>query len=166
MILHGERQQNRSLSILAILAFEESCIDTAALLDNKQIPFVKKITDIKIKYEEICNVSGDFFQHKAKLYSESDNKVTSSYVDYSEYLFGFAMAIPQEKIKVRLFDVIQCDLRKRYNESFQIYDCIVAADFNVTYKMKFIFPFLWNTYGKNLKYKIFRKQVSVSYRYE
>lgn len=151
--------------ILAILAFEESCIDTAALLDGRQIPFVKKITDIKIKYEEICLVTGSFFQEKAKQYKKSDGKIVSGYIDYKEYLFCFATFVPAEKIKTRMFDLIQFDLRKRFNESFSIYDCVVSADFEVTYEMKFIFPYLWNSYGKNLKYKKFERSLITSYGY-
>lgn len=152
-------------AIIAILAFEESCIDTAALLDGKKIPLLKNTTDIKIKYEEICTVSGSFFREKARQYKESDGKITANFIDYSEYLFAFLAVVPEEKIKSRLFDIIQHDLRTRYNESFRIYDCIVAVDYNITYSMKFAFPFLWNMYGKDLKYKKFRKQVSVSHRY-
>ena len=152
--------------ILAILAFEESCVDTAALLDGRQLPLIKKVSDIKVKYEEICLVSGEIFQDKAKEYKKSDKKITSGYIDYSEYLFCFATIVPAEKIRTRMFDVIQCDLRKRFNKSFRIYDCIVAADYSVTYNMNFIFPFLWNIYGKDLKYKKFKKQVNVSYGYE
>jgi len=152
-------------AIIAILAFEESCIDTAALLDGKKIPLLKNTTDIKIKYEEICTVSGSFFREKARQYQESDGKITANFIDYREYLFAFLAVVPEEKIKSRLFDIIQHDLRTRYNESFRIHDCIVAADYNITYSMKFVFPFLWNMYGKDLKYKKFRRQVSVSYRY-
>ena len=152
-------------AIIAILAFEESCIDTAALLDGKKIPLLKNTTDIKIKYEEICTVSGSFFREKARQYQESDGKITANFIDYREYLFAFLAVVPEEKIKSRLFDIIQHDLRTRYNESFRIHDCIVAADYNITYSMKFAFPFLWNMYGKDLKYKKFRRQVSVSYRY-
>lgn len=151
--------------ILAILAFEESCIDTAALLDGRKIPLIKNASDIKIKYQEICTVSGSFFREKAQQYKESDGKITTNFIDYREYLLSFLALVPEEKIKSRLFDVIQYDLRTRYNESFRIYDCIVAADYNVTYSMKFAFPFLWNMYGNALKYKKFRKQVSVSHRY-
>lgn len=152
-------------AIIAILAFEESCIDTAALLDGKKIPLLKNTTDIKIKYEEICTVSGSFFREKARQYQESDGKITANFIDYREYLFAFLAVVPEEKIKSRLFDIIQHDLRTRYNESFRIHDCIVAADYNITYSMKFAFPFLWNMYGKDLKYKKFRRQVSVSHRY-
>ena len=67
--------------IMAILAFEESCVDTAALLDGRQIPLVKKITDLKVKYEEICAVSGEVFQSKAKEYKKSD-KITFSYMHF------------------------------------------------------------------------------------
>lgn len=151
--------------ILAILAFEESCIDTAALLDNRKLPIVKKVSDIKIKYEEICMVSGVFFQNKAKQYEKSDKKIMPNYIDYREYLLCFVMLVPLEKIKMRMFDVIQCDLRKRYNESFRIYDCVVSADYNIQYRMKFVFPFLWNTYGQKFKFKRFERQVDVSYRY-
>lgn len=152
-------------AIIAILAFEESCIDTAALLDGKKIPLLKNTTDIKIKYEEICTVSGSFFREKARQYQESDGKITANFIDYREYLFAFLAVVPEEKIKSRLFDIIQHDLRTRYNESFRIHDCIVAADYNITYSMKFAFPFLRNMYGKDLKYKKFRRQVSVSHRY-
>lgn len=151
--------------ILAILAFEESCIDTAALLDGRQIPIVKKATDIKMKYEEICMVSGSFFRDKAKKYEKSDGKLASSYIDYNEYLFCFATFVSAEKIKTRIFDVIQFDLRKRFNESFSIYDCIVYADFEVIYEMRFIFPYLWNLYGQSLKHKKFERSVETSYRY-
>lgn len=106
-----------------------------------------------------------FFREKARQYQESDGKITANFIDYREYLFAFLAVVPEEKIKSRLFDIIQHDLRTRYNESFRIHDCIVAADYNITYSMKFAFPFLWNMYGKDLKYKKFRRQVSVSHRY-
>lgn len=152
--------------ILAIMAFEESCVDTAALLDGRQIPIVKKMTDIKITYEEICLVSGELLKNKAKQYNKSDGKIVSSYIDYNEYLFCFAACVSKEKIKTRIFDVIQYDLRTRYNESFCIYDCIVAADFEITYDMNFIFPYLWNLYGKELKNKNFKRKVMISYGYD
>ena len=44
-------------------------------------------------------------------------------------------------------------------------EMVVGKDYNITYSMKFAFPFLWNMYGKDLKYKKFRRQVSVSHRY-
>ena len=152
--------------ILAIMAFEESCIDVAALLDGRQIPVLKKMTDIKITYEEICLATGKLLQSKAKRYEKSDGKFASKYIDYREYLFCFAASVSSQNIKTRMFDVIQFDLRKRYNESFCVYDCIVAADFEIVYEMKFIFPYLWKIYGKKLKFKKFERQVFTSYGYE
>ena len=151
--------------ILAILAFEESCIDTAALLDGRQIPVVKKISDLKIRYEEICLASGKFFGEKAKQYEKSDGKIASTYIDYNEYLFCFATFVSAEKIKKRIFDIIEFDLRKRFNESFRVYDCIVSADFEIKYEMRLIFPYLWNLYGRDLKYRRFERRVSAEYRY-
>lgn len=151
--------------ILAILAFEESCIDTAALLDGRQIPVVKKISDLKIRYEEICLASGKFFSEKAKQYEKSDGKIASTYIDYNEYLFCFATFVSAEKIKKRIFDIIEFDLRKRFNESFRVYDCIVSADFEIKYEMRLIFPYLWNLYGRDLKYRRFERRVSAEYRY-
>ena len=80
----------------------------------------------------------------------------SNYIDYREYILCYSMLVPTEEIKVRMFDIMQCDLRKRYNESFRIYDCIVSADYDVQYSMKFIFPYLWNIYGSNFRYKKFK----------
>lgn len=152
--------------ILAILAFEESCIDTAALLDGRQIPIVKKISDLKIGYEEMCMVSAKTFRDRAKQYGKSDSRPVSAYVDYKEYLCCFATFVPLKKIRTRMFDIIQLELRKKYNESFRIYDCIAAADFEISYKMRFMFPYLWDLYGKNLKYRKFERSVDVSYRYD
>ena len=152
--------------ILAIMAFEESCIDVAALLDGRQIPVLKKMTDIKITYEEICLATGELLQSKAKQYEKSDGKLASKYIDYKEYLFCFAALVSTQKIRTRMFDIIQFDLRKRYNESFRIYDCIVAADFEIAYEMKFIFPYMWKIYGKNLKFTKFERRVITSYGYE
>lgn len=152
--------------ILAIMAFEESCIDVAALLDGRQIPVLKKMTDIKITYEEICLATGELLQSKVKQYEKSDGKLASKYIDYKEYLFCFAALVSTQKIRTRMFDIIQFDLRKRYNESFCIYDCIVAADFEIAYEMKFIFPYLWKIYGKNLKFTKFERRVITSYGYE
>ncbi len=152
--------------ILTIMAFEESCIDTAALLDGRQIPVLKKMTDIKITYEEICLATGKFLQNKAKQYEKSNGKIVSRYIDYREYLFCFAASVSPQKIKTRMFDIIQFDLRKRYNESFRIYDCIVEAEFEIAYEMKFIFPYLWKIYGDELKFKKFERRVITSYGYE
>ena len=152
--------------ILAIMAFEESCIDVAALLDGRQIPVLKKMTDIKITYEEICLATGELLQSKAKQYEKSDGKLASKYIDYKEYLFCFAALVSTQKIRTRMFDIIQFDLRKRYNKSFRIYDCIVAADFEIAYEMKFIFPYMWKIYGKNLKFTKFERLVITSYGYE
>ncbi|CDB90815.1 putative uncharacterized protein [Clostridium sp. CAG:253] len=148
------------------MAFEESCIDVAALLDGRQIPVLKKMTDIKITYEEICLATGELLQSKAKQYEKSDGKLASKYIDYKEYLFCFAALVSTQKIRTRMFDIIQFDLRKRYNESFRIYDCIVAADFEIAYEMKFIFPYMWKIYGKNLKFTKFERRVITSYGYE
>ena len=92
--------------------------------------------------------------------------IVSSYIDYREYLFCFAASVSPQKIKTRMFDIIQFELRKRYNESFRIYDCIVEAEFEIAYEMKFIFPYLWKIYGDELKFKKFERRVITSYGYE
>lgn len=42
----------------------------------------------------------------------------------------------------------------------------VAADFEIAYEMKFIFPYMWKIYGKNLKFTKFERRVITSYGYE
>ena len=58
--------------ILTILAFEEACIDVTALLDGRKVPLIKSPANFKMKYEEICSVSYNFFKAKCKVYQKAD----------------------------------------------------------------------------------------------
>lgn len=130
-------------TILLILAFEEACVDVTALLEGKYVPVVKTSKDLKVKYEEICLASRNLFMSKAKMYSKAGRKTAD--ISYQQYLWLFLLGQSEENIRNRSFDLIQYDLREKYNQSFVIRTCICQSRYKVCYQIPFLFenlPFL------------------------
>ncbi|MDD7404020.1 MAG: DUF5702 domain-containing protein [Butyribacter sp.] len=126
-------------TILLILAFEEACVDTSALLDGRSVPLIKDATSFRMKYEEICMVSQSFFASKAKAYPKEADKKGVQEISYQNYLTFFLSLVPDKTIQSRMFDLIQYDLRKKYNETFSIHNCICQGNYSVTYEVPYLF---------------------------
>lgn len=151
-------------TILLILAFEEACVDITALLDGKQIPMVKNATNFKLAYEEICMASKSLFRKKAAQYQCQGKSVGVSMVSYLQYLQIFLLLEKRETLQERMCDLIQYDLRERYNQSFTIVECIGTVHYRVSYQIPLIFgklPFVQkNTFREAVR------NVEVHYGYE
>lgn len=153
-------------TILLILAFEESCIDVAALLKGKSIPVVKSSENLKIKYEEICLASKELFESKAQEYSKG-KKASLSDITYQQYLWIFLLEQSEENLRKRSFDLIQYDLREKYNQSFCIRTCICQSLYCVRYQLPFLFaklPFLDRLDGVQRKGNM--RELEVDYAYK
>lgn len=124
--------------ILLILAFQEACVDVTALLDGKAVPIVKNGTNFKMNYEEICLGTRSLFQKKAAGYGKKKGGSGMS-ITYKEYLVLFLMLVDEKKLYSRTLDVIQQDLREKYNQSFCIDDCISESTYCMAYKMNYVF---------------------------
>ena len=147
--------------ILAIIAFEEACIDVTALLMGKKVPLMKNKTNCKMTYSKICFVSRDFFEQKAKLYEDADNAKISTDVSYEQYLMLFSLLVSKSKIRERILDVIQYDLRERYNQTFNVRECICMADCAVSYNIPYTFSYIKSSImGKSTD-----RQIELSYGY-
>lgn len=151
--------------ILTILAFEEACIDVAALLDGKEVPMIKSPTTFKMKYEEICAISYSFFKSKGQSYKKAGKSIISTDISYKQYLMLLELCVSKEKIKNRIIDIIQYDLRERFNQTFVFSDCICAAECMVSYNIPYSYSYIKkNLFGKK-KTQDADRRVITSYSY-
>lgn len=146
--------------ILTILAFEEACIDVTALLDGRKVPLIKSPANFKMKYEEICSVSHSFFKTKGETYQKADKNKISADISYKQYLLLLELCISKEKLKNRIIDIIQFDLRTRFNQTFEFRDCICAAECNVNYNIPYTYSYIIKRNSKNSS-----RCVTTSYSY-
>lgn len=151
--------------ILTILAFEEACIDVTALLEGRKVPLIKSSATFKMKYEEICSVSHTFFKRKGKSYPAADNSMISTDISYKQYLLLLEVLVPQKKLKNRIIDIIQYDLRKRFNQTFEFRDCICAADCNVIYNIPYAYSYIEESFPGKIKTVNSGRYVETSYSY-
>lgn len=131
-------------TILLILAFEEACIDVMALLDGKKIPVLKSAESLKMRYEEICFASRALFKRKAAEYQKAGGNSATD-ITYEQYLWIFLLGQSEEELHERSLDLIQYDLREKYNQTFTIDTCICRSRYIVHYRVPYLFenlPFL------------------------
>ena len=151
--------------ILAILAFEEACIDVTALMAGKKVPLIKSPADFKMKYEEICSVSHSFFKKKGKSYPKADGEVISTDISYKQYLLLLGLLVSKENLKNRIIDIIQFDLRERFNQTFEFRDCICAAECITSYNIPYVFSYIDNGLLGKIKTRKANKNVTASYSF-
>ncbi len=151
--------------ILTILAFEEACIDVTALLAGKKVPLIKSPADFKMKYEEICSVSYSFFKRKGKSYKKADEGNISSSISYKQYLLLLQILVPKQKLKNRIIDIIQFDLRKRVNQTFEFRECICAALCNINYNIPYAYSYIKTGLFSKIKTNQSGRCITVGYGY-
>lgn len=131
-------------TILLILAFEEACVDVTALLDGKKVPVIKTAKNRKMQYEEICFASRALFLSKAREYT-GGKKTSAAEITYSQYLWLFLLEQSERDLHKRSLDLIQYDLREKYNQTFMINTCICSGTYLIGYHVPLLLerlPFL------------------------
>ena len=123
--------------ILLILAFEEACVDVTALLEGRSVPMVKSAKNLKMTYEEVCLASKTLFASKAATYPVEGKSAAD--ITYQQYLCLFLLTISSEELRSHIFDLIQYDLREKYNQTFCIEDCICARQYVIQYSVPYLF---------------------------
>ena len=149
-------------TILLILAFQEACVDITALLMGKEVPVVKNRTNFKMTYEEICLGSRALFQKKAKSIPDGGIGAKGS-IGYEQYLFVMLLTVSKETLLERIIDLIQYDLRQKFNQSFSVQNAVCMAVYHVDYEIPFLFsslPYVGKLEGEGVQ------SVEVSYSYE
>ena len=150
-------------TILMILSFEESCIDVTALLEGREVPLFKNASNFKMKYEEICICTRELFKKKAAAYPEA-KKFSTSGINYQEYLYLFFLLQKEENLRIRTGDLIQYDLRERFNQTFTIHTCICSADYQMEYTNASLFASLPFLSGENWSFR--KRSQEVFYEYK
>ncbi|MCD7826156.1 MAG: DUF5702 domain-containing protein [Clostridiaceae bacterium] len=151
-------------TILLVLAFQESCVDLAALLAGKEVPLLKTVTELKMSYEEICLGGKELFRQKASEYPDADGKLSSTGISYIQYLWVLLALQSRDELVQRSCTLIQSDLRQRYNQSFYISAAVCQADYSVNYQMGYTFGQL--PLIKGLRTDGIQKNLEVHYEYK
>lgn len=121
------------MAILLVWAYEESLVDVSALLEGKEIAFVKNKKSFSIKYDEILQFNKNLIAKKVKeIKTKSSAKGTLSYEDYLTIL----MILKDESKKVyRSMDIIEENMQLRYSSKFSMEDCIYALEVSCGYEI-------------------------------
>lgn len=117
--------------IIEAWAFAESIVDVRVLLQSGKVPAVKAEGDwhctldnlIPTERENIANTS-----------SEQENGL-----DYNTYLKILIFFNKSQETVYRSMDLIQENIRNKYNRSFQLKKAITSAKVNVEYRMDRVF---------------------------
>ncbi len=141
--------------ILLILATEEACVDVTALLQGRLVPFAKTATCFQMQYEEMCLASEGLFQKKATAYKKSTKNQQLMGLQkgwgYLHYLWLMLLMTSWDDLYNRTLDLIQDDLRSRYNESFDISQCICGVEVKLTYEIPILSSVLLKAQIKSFK---------------
>lgn len=147
--------------IMVLLAFAEALVDTSALLMGKEVPLLKD----KIKYStyEFINLNGVTIRAKAAAYPDQNSRFALS---YKNYVSAFLFIKNKKDLSYRSMDLIQENIRIRYEDNFFIKNCIFGFDSNVifTIKPKFIsLSFIQKYLNSNIKNYEYMVQTEYSY---
>lgn len=159
-------------TILLILALEEAFVDVTALLQGRMVPLMKNQTSFRMNYSELCLASKGLFQKKAATYPREDKSTQlqqlSQGLGYMHYLWLLLMMTSWEKLYERTLDLIQDDVRNRYNDSFQIGQCICGTTLNVRYSIPLLSPvWMWEEEGEIAgKQGVLSREIKMSYEYQ
>lgn len=106
--------------LLFVWALEEAMVDTAALLQGKNLLLYPGRSGGSISFQEIVLFSKSFVLERAKAKAEQKG----AGIGYNEFLHLFLFMTPRENKKYRAADLIQENLRKIYRDSFRMERCV------------------------------------------
>lgn len=150
-------------TILLILSVEESLIDLTALLEGRSVPLIKDISTFQMTYPEICLAGKDLFQQKAKKYGKASADLKAGFMSYQQYLMILLLQVPEQTLRLRSYDLIQYDLRQRFNNSFSLEQSSCGIQYRIVYDMPFVFGSLLQHGGTN---GVISKSLSACYQYQ
>lgn len=146
--------------ILLVWSFAESLVDTGALLMGKELPILKK--NIALTFPELFTLNHSFIEQKASGIVKTEELSLS----YLEYLRIFLFIKNKEDLAYRSMDLMQENIRIRYDDSFTIQNCLfgykIEAKFNIPSKFMG-FAFMQKYLQKSVKGFHFESTATYSY---
>lgn len=122
--------------ILLVWSFDEALVDTAALLQEKEVPIIKKSSCFLISYADLVMLTREKVQSKAKQ-SEGGKGI-----DYHELLKLLLYMGGGNESNYRCMDLINQNIKLRYDKQFDIRNCVysfrVSAVMNTQSKFVFL----------------------------
>ena len=162
--------------ILMVLSMEEACIDITALLQGRRVPVFKSRGNFQMQYAQICLANRKLFHDKAKSFPQEGDGLLDGNgrtgLGYTQYLWLMLMMQSWDELYQRTLDIVQFDLRERFNQTFTLDHCICRTGVVVTYDLPVLFNRLVD--GRNYEDKIksensttgmLSRQITVTYGY-
>ena len=124
--------------ILFTWAFEESLVEVRGLLIGKEVPLMKKAKDFSMQYPELLLLSKTLIQKKASALPDKGSDVLG--LSYEDYIRLYLCMVGNDTLAYRMMDLIQSNMRARYNSSFSMSEGIFGAKVSIdtTLDAKFI----------------------------
>jgi len=119
--------------ILLIWAYDESLVDTAALLREKKVPMIKTPSQFICSFGDLMSVNRKMVQRKAE--ELSDNQGFS----YEDYLFIFLCMEKQKNVLWRTADLLQWNLQRRYDSKFMLEKAVFGCRARAVYQIPAMF---------------------------
>ena len=107
--------------LLLLWAAELALVETAAMLDGKSVPIIPDGKERAVRFEEIFTMTPSGIRARAKAYESADTGLGAG---YPEYVRLFLMMKSQELLNYRSMDLIEVNIRERYDETFRMTDCV------------------------------------------
>lgn len=128
----GVLVQGVQYAILAVWSYEEALVDAAALLQGYKVPLLKSKNTFMLTFSDICTISKEKIQSKAK---KLGKKAGSSAMKYEDYLTLFLLFEPQAQKTYRTMDVIEANMKLRHSDLFSFEDCIYGVKVSCKYSI-------------------------------
>lgn len=119
-------------SILLVWAYEESLVDTAALLDGVKIPLVKTADTFMLSFANIFTLNKGLIRQKVE---GLKSKNIRDGVSYDNFLQIFLMFEKKIEKTYRTMDLIENNMKKNESELFSFEKCIYAISVDCEYSI-------------------------------
>lgn len=150
------------IMILLVWSFGEALVDTAALLQGLKVPIIKH--QLMMSLPDILLISPSYIKEKVNGIAKTSQSKKLS-MGYGDYLYLLLLSRNPLKVSYRGMDLVQENLRIRYDDNFRINLCLYGFTGNVTYRMptKFISLLNYNNLIQEYKGYTIKKQSQYSY---
>lgn len=148
---------------LFIWAFEAALVETAALLQGKEVSLLTTKDTFVLEFTDIFKMSKDFILNKAKNYKDTLGGIRLGYQDYIRI---FYLLQDKKKQYYRSLDLIQENIRYVYEDSFLLSRCLTEYEVSATLSMPEMFfslPFITDKKMQSIKGYQYNIKGAVSY---
>lgn len=147
--------------ILVAWSMVESLVDIAGLLMERDVPVLKKPSQILTSFAELFQISRGALTGRAKRLKKAGKQSFS----YSEYVRVFLFSMGREQRRYRVMDIIQWDMRENGYSGFQLGStvCTMTVQGTAAFGAR-LFPFVpTRLLGRDLRQYQCVCEVEVSY---